>query len=194
VIWLTAAWAIAKRVFGFMPLKDWLIAGALAAILGYHLYTVHEARKAGFDEGFAEATEQCEARERAAKADYDKRVLALQQQKREAEQEQAAQLAIAGANYEKDLQDAQDQRKRDLAAAQSGAIKLRVAGLCPRAPDTSTSPETSTATAERDGAAGGELPAALTGRLLELADDANEVVRQLGACQAVVNTYLKGQT
>lgn len=194
MIVLTAIWGVAQKVFGLMPLKYWLIAAALAGVVLYHVYEVHEARKAGYTEGFEAANQQCEAREKAAKADYDKRVEELQQKAKDAEQVQATQLAIAAANYQKDIQDAENQRKRDVAAAQSGAIKLRVAGMCPRAPDPGSSSAPASTASGGDGAQAGELPPALTGRLLGIADDGDATVHQLTACQAVILTYLKGQS
>lgn len=186
-------WALVTRVFGLMPLKDWLIAAALAFIVGYHVYAVHEARVAGRDEGRSSAQAQCAAEKKAAKADYDRRVKEEEDKSREVEQAQATELAVTEANYQKEIQDAQDQRQRDVAAAQSGAIKLRVAGMCPRASGDRPAAQTSTAPAERDGAASGELPGPLTASLFAIADDADAVVHQLTACQTVVRTYL-GET
>lgn len=189
-----AAWEIAKRIFGLMPLKDWLYAALLALIVGYHLYTVHEARVGGREEGAKAAQQQCAAEKKAAKADYDRRAKEAEDRNKAQEQQQATELAVAGENYATQLHEVQAQRDRDVAAARSGALKLRVAGMCPRASGDRPAAEASIAPARSDGAEGGELPAETTRRLFELADDADATVKQLTACQAIVNIDRKGQS
>ena len=184
----------AKKVFGLMPLKDWLIVGLLAVGVIYHLYTVHEARVSGREEGAQAAQQKCTAEKKVAQAEYDRRVKEAEDKNRATEQQQATELAIAGANYEKDLQDSKDQRDRDVAAARSGALRLRVAGMCPNPSGDRAAPQASASPARGDGAEGAELPAETTRRLFELADDADAVTKQLSACQAIVNIDRKGQS
>lgn len=101
---------------------------------------------------------------------------------------QAAQLAVNGADYEKKLQDAEDQRVSDVAAARAGRIVLRVPGLCPSG---SAAPQAAAPARVGDGPADGRLPDQVVSDLLELADAADRNTQQLAACQAVVQTYTK---
>lgn len=101
---------------------------------------------------------------------------------------QAAQLAVNGADYEKRLQDAEDQRLADVAAARSGRIVLRVPGICPAGNPAPADPAPASV---GHGPADGQLPAEITSDLLELAHDADRNTEQLSACQAVVQTYTK---
>lgn len=101
---------------------------------------------------------------------------------------QAAQLAVNGADYEKRLQDAEDQRLADVAAARSGRIVLRVPGICPAGNPAPADPAPASVS---HGPADGQLPPEITGDLLELAHDADRNTEQLSACQAVVQTYTK---
>jgi hypothetical protein len=101
---------------------------------------------------------------------------------------QAAQLAVNGADYEKRLQDSEDQRRADVSAARSGRIVLRVPGLCPAGNPAPADPAPASVS---HGPADGRLPDQVTSDLLELADAADRNTEQLAACQAVVQTYTK---
>lgn len=71
---LLAAWAIAKKVFGLLPLKDWLWIGLVVVLVGYHLTKVHEARVAGETAAKAE----CIAAQKKAQAAYEAEVASIQ--------------------------------------------------------------------------------------------------------------------
>lgn len=185
---LLAAWAIAKRVFGLLPVKDWLWIGLVAGLLGYHALKVHEARNQGRDEAAA----ACVKREQAAREQYDREVKALDEKYRGIEQQQATELAVAGENYAAQLHALEDQRRTDVARARAGALVVRVPGACP-ASDRAT-PESPAAPARSDGPAGCQLSAAAGANLLDLIADADRNTRQLTACQTVIATYLKGNS
>lgn len=86
------------------------------------------------------------------------------------------------ADYKKEKEDAEARRVRDVAAARSGALRLRVPGtLCPAA-DGATAGTASGS----DDAATGELPGPIAADLFTLVHDADEVARQLARAQAVI--------
>lgn len=186
--------ALAKKFFGLLPIRDWLILGAVLGILGYHFYALHERGVTEFARGKSESAAQCSAEKKAAAEDYAKRAKQAEDQKKAQEQEQATELALQGENYAAQLQANDAQHQRDMADIRSGALKLRVAGMRAGAAPGDPSPAPSTAAAGSDGAAGADLPPDVTGRLFALADAADGIVHQLTACQAVITTYLKGQS
>lgn len=127
-----------------------------------------------------------QARENVQLATAGKRILALEQAAREQEQEEAARMAAIAGDYEGRLQNVQTQRDRDVAAAHRGTLRLRDPGAPSlRADGCSGGPATAGA-GVGDGPAPGELSRAVTADLFSLVDDANAVVEQLTACQAVV--------
>lgn len=113
-------------------------------------------------------------------------IKALQEQARKDEQTHAAALAAISTDYERKLSDANKQRAADAAAVRSGSLRLRD----PSAPGLracgSLPAETAAGTGQRDGGAAGELSAAASGFLLDLANESDDVARQLAACQRVV--------
>jgi hypothetical protein len=169
-------------------LNPWLIIGALATLIatgaggffyGNHVGTVSTENK---------YQGQQIAELKVANAEIDR----LNKVNRGLEATQATALAVQGADYEKRLQDAEGQRRSDVAAARAGRIVLRVPGAC-AGPNAGSTPAAAAAPGQRDDPTTGQLPAATTADLLELADDADRTVEQLSACQSVITTYLKGQ-
>jgi len=118
------------------------------------------------------------------------KILELEEAKRAEEQNLAQAIADISTKYEGEKSDAAKQKARDIAAARAGVLRLRINATCEGAPG-SDSGQAPAAPGERDAAAGTELPAEITGRLYALADDADEVVRQLTACQEVVRADRK---
>lgn len=114
--------------------------------------------------------------------------LAASEEARTKEHQRAESLAKVGADLEKENATLKDQRKRDVAAIRSGELRLRVANACP---GPSTGPEASTPSSISNDATTAELPREVAEDLLSLANDADEVVNQLGACQATIREYLK---
>lgn len=108
----------------------------------------------------------------------------LNREARATEKAHTEQLATIGDHYATEFQVLEARRRRDVDAARDGAIRLRVAGACP--PGGGGAAEAPAAAAGRDGAQDAELPRAVTADLLALADDADAVVAQLTACQAVI--------
>jgi len=114
------------------------------------------------------------------------KVLTLEEGARKTEQDHSTALAAVSTDYERKLQDANDQRSRDVAAVRAGSIRLRDPGspglrACGNPPG-----QTATAPGGRDGAQGSGLSEQASEFLLGLTGDADDVARQLSACQRVV--------
>jgi hypothetical protein len=136
--------------------------------------------------GHAAERGKWQARENEQLTTANAKIMELQEAARAEERAKAQAVAAISEKYEKEKIDAAAQKARDIAAARAGALSLRIpAPSCPGAGggETGAAPA---AAGERDGRAPGELPREVTANLLALADDADEVVQQLSACQAVV--------
>lgn len=113
------------------------------------------------------------------------RIHDLEEEARALEQRHATELAGISADYQKDLANAKAQKDRDAAAVRAGALSLRINTPCKDA-DRGEAGKAAAGASGRDAAATTELPREVTAGLFELADDADEVVRQLTACQKIV--------
>jgi len=157
--------------------------GLAAALVGAYVYVDHRAYKRGVDASTLVWQER-EAHElAAANLEIDR----LNRAARAAEQLQAARVAGIAAQYEKDLQNANRTRDAALAAARAGSLVLRDPGAAP-CKDAGGGPggQAPAAAGGRDGAPGGGLSGQAAEFLLGEAARADEVVRQLTACQAVL--------
>lgn len=113
-------------------------------------------------------------------------IKALQEQARKDEQTHAAELAAVSTDYERKLSDANKQRAADVAAIRAGTLRLRDPNPPGLRACGGLAAQVGAGAGRRDGPEGGELSEAAAGFLLELASDADDVARQLTACQAVV--------
>ena len=118
--------------------------------------------------------------------DANAKILQLENDARAKEQAHAAALDNIATNYEQELQHAENTRKADVAAARSGALRLRDPGATAQQTCGSATGQAATSAGGRDGQAGGYLSAGATEFLFEQADSADAIVQQLGACQAVI--------
>lgn len=114
------------------------------------------------------------------------KIITLEEGNRKAEQKHATALATVSSDYERKLSDANKQRAADAAALRAGTLRLRDPNPTGLRACGGLSAQVSTGTGRRDGPEGGELSEAAAGFLLEFASDADDVARQLAACQAVV--------
>ena len=101
-----------------------------------------------------------------------------------------ADLQAIGEKHEQDLKDAKARRDRDVAAARAGALRLSIPSNCPN-PDRSSMPNAGPSASLGDAEARTDLPPEITASLFAIADDADELVGQLTACQAVVEADRK---
>lgn len=118
--------------------------------------------------------------------DANAKILQLENDARAKEQAHAAALDNIATNYEQELQHAENTRKADVAAARSGALRLRDPGATAQQTCGSATGQTATSASGRDGQAGSELSPELAEFLVSEADRADAITKQLGACQAVI--------
>lgn len=118
------------------------------------------------------------------------KITELNNRERTKERESAERLAAVSDNYQRELKNAKDQRERDVSAARAGTLKLQF-NPASVSPGGSEAGSTAASAGRCDGAATSELPREITANLFALADDADEVVKQLSACQAVVRSDRK---
>jgi hypothetical protein len=150
----------------------------------------------GFDRGQKEAQTAYLARDNKALAAATQRIRELQERVRATEAEAAAGVATIDAAHDKELANVKERNERDVAAARSGALRLRdrwrnEARACTaervRDSDRAIAGTTSGSNEE----AGGEFSPEATEFLLGEANRADAIVEQLGAAQAIINKYLE---
>jgi len=110
----------------------------------------------------------------------------LNNEAREKERLNAAALAQVSTRHQREVKNVRDQAKRDVAAVRAGSLVLRDPGAPSGSPAGSGIRTTDAAACRRDGQAGTDLSREASEFLLDLASEADEVVAQLTACQAVV--------
>ena len=159
---------------------------AAAAALGalWWLYATIDGR--GHARGVAETEKDYAKRDnealRTAIATRDR----LQREKDALEAKNAQLVTAASANYQKGLTDGKAELDAALARARGGQ-RLRDAGArCPAVGDRDATGAARAGAGGRDGPQGADLSDAAAEFLLRLAGEADDVVRQLAACQAVV--------
>lgn len=171
--------------------NPWLIVAALIALAvagaggGYIGWKMRDA-DAQKDRVAWEKTRKDEAVQAANAIDKAQRAA------RASEQNAATEAAIQAADYQKEIQDAQDKARHDVAAARAGAVRMRIPGGCRavQAHGGGSAPAPAGGPGDH-GSADAELPPAVGGDLAELADDADAFTRQLTAAQARIRFDLE---
>lgn len=106
---------------------------------------------------------------------------------RKKEQDSAKAIAVIGEKKDAELEALEAKRVRDVAAARSGALKLRLpASVCPPRGGV---PDPAAAATRSDATETVELPREVGADLYALANDADEVAILLGGCQATIHLY-----
>lgn len=164
-----------------MP-NPWVLLAFVVALVAAALGGEYDGNKRGVN---AERV-AWQAKDNKELAAANARILQLETDARAKEQDHAAELASIATNYEQELQNAENTRKADVAAARSGALRLRDPGARTEQACGSGPAETATAPGGRDGQTGGELSPELAEFLVSEADRADAIVHQLSACQAVI--------
>ena len=140
-------------------------------------------------DGAAQVMVACQRTQAAESARATVAIQAAQTAARASEQKYAAGLATISTTYQEALTHAQTQHTSDLAAIRSGALRLRVqypAAAAAVHPGDGSASTTAATAGGRDGSQGSDLPGSVAVDLLALADDADNIARQLAACQAVI--------
>lgn len=182
---IEAAIAFGKLAWGFLSKLPWWLYVAVA-LLVYHFGAIHHYENVARDECNA----AWQKKEQAAQAAYDAEVTKLKAQNKAQESEWQTKITEAGVQYANDLKDQQDQAAADVAAARSGALKLRVRSSCVQTGDRGSA-KASSDSGQPQAAGTCELPAEVTGRLFELANDANRVANKFNACLAILQAERK---
>lgn len=125
-------------------------------------------------------------REMKALAKSNKAIQEANDAARETEREHATAMDGIAKDYERRLKDAKDQKDRDVAAAYSGAIGLRIPRALPGAAGTGEAAHAASSPGQCDVGAQAELPREAAANLLAIANDADAVTDQLAACQAII--------
>jgi hypothetical protein len=173
-----------ERGFVFAPWMIYLAIGAAVLAALWMAYNTVDGR--GYTRGKSETEATYAKRDNLALQAALAKVKELQDKARAAEVAHEGRIAAIAENHKKEMADANRQRDRDVAAVRDG-FRLRDPGArgttqC----DRSAGPTAAAATGQRDGGAPGELSAEASGFLFGLANDADDVVRQLGAAQQVI--------
>lgn len=173
---LLTAWSFLKKI-------PWWVYVALF-LVGFHYVdrSVYASKKV------KAATEQINAswqeRETKMLQEAADRLAKAIEAAREQERKLEAELASLMSKFRKEIANVQAQRDRDVAAARSGALRLRLpASVCA---DSLAYGPPAPGSPGGDGASGTYLPQQITSDLFSLANDADAVVAQLTACQAIV--------
>ncbi len=115
---------------------------------------------------------------KVTKADYQAKVIEQQKAAEREHRQHELSLAAIGTDLSKERAAHEATRRADRKRALDGDVRLRF---------TSSGKDcTSPAPVGSDGPQTSELPREITADLLDLANDADEVAKQLAACQAVV--------
>lgn len=127
-----------------------------------------------------------QTRENAELRTANDKIRSMQESARRSEQAHAAALAGVSTNYQKELSNANKQRAADIAAVRAGTLRLRVQYPASIHALGDRPAETGPGTGGCDAPKGAELPESIVADLLGLAADADDITRQLTACQRVI--------
>jgi len=127
-----------------------------------------------------------QAKDNVELAAANAKILQMETDARASEQAHAQTQSDISTDYERKLQDAQTQRQKDIAAARSGALRLRDPGASAQQSCGGSAGQDAASASGRDGAAEPGLSGPAAEFLLSEADRADAIVQQLGACQAVI--------
>lgn len=145
----------------------------------------------GHNEGVHAERARWQARENQQLAEANAKIRELTDAARAAERIHTEALNSVSDHYQGELRDAKKRHDDDLAAVRDGGLRLRdnyAAAVCP---DTGRVSETGTGASGHHAAGGTELSREATEFLLGLANEADQVARQLSACQAVIRADRK---
>lgn len=118
-------------------------------------------------------------------AEYSAQVYAMEEKARADENLRKLELANIAEAREKERVNYEAQKSADTANALRGTLRLRIpTAEC--APRGGQLPETGTAAGVGHDSQGSELPRQITADLYALANEADDIARQLGACQKVL--------
>lgn len=127
------------------------------------------------------------ARENAQLTKANAKIKQLEEKYRQREQDAADALAVISTQYQKDLNHVKTEKDRVIAALRGGAFRLRIPVAASLSAYGGSAAEAAAPACGRDGGARAELSIEASEFLVGLASEADEVAKQLGACQAAIN-------
>jgi hypothetical protein len=127
------------------------------------------------------------ARENGQLVTANAKLKSLEEQYRTQEHDHAAALASISSQYQKELAHVKADKDRVIASLRDGSMRLRIPVAATVSANGGIASEVTPATTGRDGETRAELSVAAAEFLVGLASEADEVAKQLGACQAVIN-------
>jgi hypothetical protein len=166
------------------PWVKWLAALLLVVAMDYAIYAYGQ-KQFGLGEQAERAV--CLKRDNADLTSANAKLKSLEEQYRQQEHDHATALASISSQYQKDLTHVKADKDRVIAGLRAGAVRLFVPAATALSPDGGAASAVTPASSGRDGAARCELSVAASEFLVGLAAEADEVAKQLGACQAVIN-------
>lgn len=121
----------------------------------------------------------------------NKKIKELTEEVKEIERIYASKFAKIEADHKKEIENANAQKQRDVAAAKSGALKLRWTAKTESGTGGNTTGKSAGGACIGNGATQGELPREITANLYTLVNDADGNTEQLTACQDVLREFQK---
>ena len=169
-----------------LMIKAGLYLAAVAALAGGLWYLHHKIDADGYQRGLRETSAVYEKRDREARAAADAEIGALRAAKDKAESESRAAVQSITQKLEKDRNDA-NRTIADLNGRIAAGFRLRDPYAIGTAASCNGGVSTAAASAAGSGGAGGgEFSEQVTQFLVSEAGRADQVARQLAACQALV--------
>lgn len=117
----------------------------------------------------------------------------LEEKYRQQEQDAADAIAIISFNYQKDLKHVQAEKDRVIAGLRDGTFRLRLPAASGLHPNGGATAAVAACAPGCDAAARAELPVEAAEFLVGLASEADEVAKQLGRCQEVIQADRRNQ-
>lgn len=162
-----------------------------AGVGAFHKYTTGIDAK-GYARGVLETKTEYVNRDNAQLKAAIAAQVEAEKRANEAEAKAAAAQTLASANYQKGVKDAQAKTASLVAAARSGALRLRDPGAkaanCPSVSHPVGEAQITAPASGSDGQTGGELSTAASEFLLRLTGEADQIARQLALAQDVITS------
>lgn len=138
------------------------------------------------DAGHTDERSAWVTRENEQLIEANHRIASLNLTYRESERKHAESIARISSGLEQEKQRETQKRDRAIADLRSDNLRLRDPGTVNLCSDGNPTAPSLTAPGKRDGGSGAKLSTATSEFLVGLASDADEIVNQLTACQAVI--------
>lgn len=166
----------------------WGAAFLLIAAMVYAIYAYGQQQL-----GLGQQAEQaaCLKRDNADLTHANAKIKSLEEQYRKQEHDHAAALASISSQYQKDLAHVKADKDRVIAGLRDGSVRLHIPVATTVQPNGGAASAVVSTTAGRDGETRAELSVAASEFLVSLTSEADEVTKQLGRCQEVINADRK---